>query len=307
MKALSISGGGENGAITVGRLAQRNVDYQIGDGTSTGALMLIPALLRKWDKLIEAYTSVQNSDIVENSILDDKGKIKVLYTLYRVLTSFYTSKKSLGDSYNLRSKLDEIITIEDWKELQIKNKRAFVSAFSYTYLENVSFDSEQFGKYFQQFKTKIWQSASAPILMSVIEDTRYPWTTEWEQWGDGGITDSHKSVYLNEDFSSNIEELDLFLHVDRSKKYRREDIKNIIDLTKRVIYGAIRDNKNSDIQHLKSICEDKRIKLNVHYTPNEVLRENDHLMTFDKEFMTKLVGIGRELAFDKKYIDTFEI
>ena len=64
-KGLAVSGGGAHGAFGAGTLAGLNKDYDIAAGISTGALMTPLVLLKDFDRLKEAYTSVTDKDIFD--------------------------------------------------------------------------------------------------------------------------------------------------------------------------------------------------------------------------------------------------
>lgn len=304
LSAISIAGGGENGAVTVGRLSQRNANYDIGDGTSTGALMLPFVMLRKWDQLINAYSSVSNNDIIENSAFKGE-KARWGYIIRKFGLSFLGGRKSIGTSNNLLKKIDEFITERDFRKINELKKIMYVSAFSYNYRENVSFRSDEWEEDFVGYKRKIWHSANAPFVMSVAKDSRLPnGQGEIEEWGDGGIDNGHESDYLWN--RNDILEVDLILHRDRFERENIGDLKNMFDKAKRVWNARSRKIATMNVDEVINLCDRKKINLRVHWTPRELI-EGNNAFTFSPDKMKSFIREGKSLAFDKKYIDEFEI
>ncbi len=304
LKAISIAGGGENGAVTVGRLSQRNIKYDIGDGTSTGSLMLPFVMLNKWDELERAYGSVSNKDILERSAFKGE-KVRWGYIIKRFGLSFVGGRKSIGTSNNLLKKINEFITEKDFDKINHLGKIMYVSAFSYNYKENVSFRSDEWSGDFEGYKKKIWHSANAPFVMSVAKDTRYPNNEgEVEEWGDGGIDNGHESDYL---WSRNdILEVDLVLHRDRPERKNEGDLKNMFDVAKRVWDARSMKIANMNVDEVINLCQNRKINLRVHWTPKELIQGNN-AFTFDQEKMRLFIREGKNLGFDKKYIDEYEL
>ena len=70
MKALVISGGGSKGAFGGGvaqyLIEEKNREYDLLIGTSTGSLLVPFLAVKKLDKLKEVYTNVTQEDIISN-------------------------------------------------------------------------------------------------------------------------------------------------------------------------------------------------------------------------------------------------
>jgi predicted acylesterase/phospholipase RssA len=108
MKALDLSGSGSLGACGAGRLHKLNRNYSIVSGVSTGSLMAPLAELKEWDRLKEAYTTVTGDDIFDYNPFTSLGKISLPKALWSVLTG----KPTLGESNNLRKRINQFLTYD---------------------------------------------------------------------------------------------------------------------------------------------------------------------------------------------------
>ena len=127
-KALVISGGGSKGAFAGGvvqyLMKNREKNYDLFLGTSTGSLMVSHLALGMVDELKELYTSVDQKAIFSNSPFKVKNihgtkviSIRHLNTLW----NFINGRKTFGESKNLRKLIKKNITKEMYDEIRNNN------------------------------------------------------------------------------------------------------------------------------------------------------------------------------------------
>lgn len=104
-RAWVLSGGASKGAFSAGVVqgileSDQNIDFKYAIGTSTGSLVGGPALLRDLDYLANAYTTMANSDILNNTLI---GSIlgtplgASMEPLHRQLRTYYLDHHRLDD------------------------------------------------------------------------------------------------------------------------------------------------------------------------------------------------------------------
>lgn len=285
-KALAISGGGAWGAWGGGVIQalyeEKNKEYDLFIGSSTGSLLSPLASLKKMDKLKEAYTTTTQKDIFDVNPFNKKGKINFFNAIWRVIRG----KKTLGESHNLRCLIQDFFAYEDFKETINKNKEIIAC------VVNVNEEKEEykssFDNNYNDFVDWVWASACAPIFMTLVEKNGCEYT-------DGGIIE-HVPVQkaINED----CDEVDVIVHRP-FKYYMNKEYKtnNILDLFGRVTNIMHKEISKSDILISKLNAKDKDVKINVYYTPYKL---SDNSLMFDKEKMEKWWDLGYEQVEESK-------
>ncbi len=177
-RALVISGGGARGAWGVGvaeaLCQQLEHKYQLVVGTSTGSLMGPSVLLNKFNDLRKQYTEITQKDIFNVNPFTKKGNIRPLLFLWRLLTG----KDTVGETFNLRRRIMEDFTFDDF--LKIKEEGLeFTAAVTSLTTSRPGFKSTQDYSYDDMIDW-IWASANTPVFMSNLYK-------EGEVWVDGGL------------------------------------------------------------------------------------------------------------------------
>jgi predicted acylesterase/phospholipase RssA len=114
-KGLVISGGGAYGAYGVGTIAGLDKDYDVVAGVSTGALMGALVMLKKWDTLKDAYTSVNQKSIFDSkwyrpNVFKKNGKLNLLSVLYVIITRMFKKNITLATTNAMRKLIDKFLT-----------------------------------------------------------------------------------------------------------------------------------------------------------------------------------------------------
>ena len=114
MKALVISGGGSKGAFAGGvaqyLIEEKQKDYDLFLGTSTGSLLVCHLALGKVDKVKDIYTSVNQDSIFNHCpfiIKKKKGVETIGIHHFNVIKNFLKGRKTFGESENLRKLIKE--------------------------------------------------------------------------------------------------------------------------------------------------------------------------------------------------------
>lgn len=219
MKALVISGGGSYGAFTVGKLQKANKNYDIAVGTSTGALIASLALLNKYDKLVEAYTSITADDIFTNNPFDKNGKIRVFNALWKLSTGHAT----IGDTQALRNTIKKYFTIEDYNEIINSKKELYVTVTNLSKFSNqTEFISIRDFNY-EEFVNYMWASANVPGVTSLYQN-------ENGQYVDGGVLEN---VPIRKAAELGANEIDVFVHNVIGEEDLKPNIENFFHLVAR--------------------------------------------------------------------------
>lgn len=298
-KGIVISGGGSFGAFTAGKLYMRHNKYAMGHGVSTGALMIIAALLNKLD-VFKRYAEVSQKQITEVSPWTKKGKLSIPFVVKRLLMSLiFSNVKTLGESKNLKKLIDQNYSQEDYTRLRDEGMTAIVGAYSLNACKVFNARSDKIIN-FERFKSFIWASANAGPLMSIADIKRNE-MMECEQWTDGGLEDNLNATIL---FEEGCKEVDLFVHKSKEETPRKGNVKNIIHFIFRIVKALFKSNYEADIKAAIDSARDYNATLRIHYIPQEIEEDNPFYMDQDK--MKKWFKMGQDMSYDYNLIDIFD-
>lgn len=182
-RLLVVSGGGARGAWGVGianLLDSTGKRYAHVVGASTGSLMAPLILLRKFDDLNRAYTSVTQKSIFNINPFRKDGGIKVLNAIFRL------GKPSLGTTENLRELIRQFLTKDDYQQIRTQRPGLdfTVSVVNFRTLEAAYRSASQHE--YDEMVNWIWASANEPVFMSPYT-TQDSLTGRTDYWFDGGV------------------------------------------------------------------------------------------------------------------------
>lgn len=186
-----IGGGGSHGCDTVGKLLAMRPDYDTLIATSTGALMGGLVLLEQWDKLKNAYTSVNQKDIFNVNPFKPDGSLKKIHSAWRILRN----KQTIGENIPLLRLIKKFFTIKDYNKIKALKKEFIVVVQEVS--KNPTGNKKQYisiqDHNYNDFCLFIWASASVPVISSIVEiNNRF--------YVDGGLTETvalKKAISLN--------------------------------------------------------------------------------------------------------------
>jgi predicted acylesterase/phospholipase RssA len=282
MKRIAVfSGGGADGAFTVGRLSMLQKSYDGCIGVSTGALMAIHAMNKDYEKLRSAYM-VGMSDIFNKNPFNDKEQIRKLFTLTRGVKTFISKTNTIGESKNLRSHIDNNLEIYDYEKTRTKNIK--LGVVSRTYGDVVYINNKES---FSDFKDWMWISSNIPVLMSSVKKKR-PNTNKLEQWSDGGLREG-TPIYEACNMAGEGGEVDVFLHEPEKNERKETAINNVFDDILSALKLIYKDVNINDLERGIDKAEKMGIKLNLYYMPKEYY---DNPFIFSDDKMNHLYNMG---------------
>lgn len=183
-RLLVVSGGGARGAWGVGvanRLDSLGNRYAHVVGTSTGSLMAPLILLRKFEVLNRAYTSVNQKSIFNINPFRKDGGIRTLNALFRFC------KPSLGTTDNLRTLIGTFVTPTDYQQIRTSSGGLdfTVAVVNFRTLEAAYRSASEYPVY-EEMVNWMWASANEPVFMSPYMTTDKA-TGKTDIWFDGGV------------------------------------------------------------------------------------------------------------------------
>lgn len=308
---LVISGGGAWGAYGAGLLSGLNKDYDVIAGISTGALMSPLVLLKEFDILKEAYTSVNNSEIYDlkwykPAPVTKKGKINILALIYALITG----NESLATANQMRKTIDKFLTKEHYDAIRKSGVNIFVGGQNLR--EKPSnlhyFDIQDYS--FEDFKDWMWVSAAAPFYTQLIEK-------EWVandgnkyigQWTDGGVSELvplTKVFKKMEEIKCDNIEIDVVVHRNMPNiQYQSDKVKNLIENVNAVMNAMRYDIEFENIlQDTERFSNENNCTVNVYFLPRKL---SPNAMRFDKNIMKGWWDEGYQNSFTNENKITFK-
>lgn len=307
-KGLVISGGGAYGAMGVGTLAKMNKTYQHIVGVSTGALMSPLVALKQWDILKEAYTSVDQEDILdkkkwcEPKTFTKKGHPNIANLLYHQAAG----NLSAGSSNSLRETIDKFITVEQYEAIKkkritlavgVQNLREQPSELHYFEINDKNYD-------FEDFKDWMWASANAPIFFSLIDKQWYDEEDDvWYNgtWTDGGLTQPIPLDYLAE--QKKCDEIDVIIHKPKPTKQKQiGKIKDLMHNAERCFDTLMHDAHMEYLPKQIDRLNQHGVSVRVIWLPRQLA---DNSLVFNREQMEQWYEEGYLTAYNNDRIDEY--
>ncbi|MEY2904997.1 MAG: hypothetical protein RJA52_1013 [Bacteroidota bacterium] len=279
MRALVISGGGSKGAFAGGvaqyLLQNKEVNYDLFLGTSTGSLLISHLALRKIDKIRKVYTSVNQNSIFSNcpfTIHRKHGIANIGINHWNVLKNFIRGSKTFGESLNLLRLIKKTLTPDEF--IQIKEGpfdiAVTVSNLSLNQVEYKSirdFDYEEFCQW-------IWISCNYVPFMSLVRK-------DGCEYADGGLG---CMIPIEEAIRRGAQEVDAIILHTEVTHINRMPSRNAFSLLSNMGSFMLDRIEQQNIQIAKFSANHNGAIINFYYTPT-VLTTNS--LVFDKEEMTK--------------------
>lgn len=283
-----ISGGGSKGAFAGGvaqyLLQERNNEYDIFLGTSTGSLMVTHLALGDVEGLRDLYTSVNQRSIFSNNpfiVRTINGHKVVKINHLNVLWNFIMGRKTFGESKNLRKLIRKKITETDFDNLKASNKETIITVSNIT-SNQVEYKSVNNCTY-DEYCNWIWASGNYVPFMSLLEKNG-------QHYADGGLG---CLVPIREAIMRGAKEVDVIILETEVTQVNRIPAKNPFSVLMNA-YGFMMDQvEKHNITIGKLYAKQHDVKLNLYYTPT-VLTTNS--LVFNKKLMAKWWKQGFEYA-----------
>lgn len=281
-RALVVSGGGSKGSYAGGIIENliklKNKDWDIFVASSTGSLIVPSVSIGDIDKLKEQYTSVDNKSIFKISPFTQKGKVRILNAIWRVLRS----KDSIGDGSRLRKRIEKMFTEENFNESMKRNKEVYVCVSNLT-TTKAEFKLQKDCNY-KDFCDWMYASCSVPVGFEVVKKDGFDYV-------DGGLI---HTIPIQKAIDAGAEEIDIIILKEKNPVYDNWEAKNIFNVFMRIIDVMNIEISRDDILVGSLSGEQKEIVMNFYYTPYKLTKNS---IIFNKEEMLKWWKLGYE--YDK--------
>lgn len=292
MRALVISGGGSKGAFGGGvaqyLMEEMGYTYDLFLGTSTGSLLISHLALGKIQKIKEVYTSVTQESIFSNCpfyIKKDKwGQEQIGINHWSVLRSFLKGRKTFGESHNLRTLIEDILTPEEFETLKESHKDIVVTVSNLS-LHETEYKSIKDVSY-KDFCDWIWISCNYVPFMSLVQK-------DGCEYADGGFG---SMVPIKEAVDRGATEIDVIILETEVTHYNSLPSKNVFSLITNLHSFMIDRVEKQNITIGKFAASHKDVIINLYYTPI-VLTTNS--LVFNKKNMTEWWKSGFQYAASK--------
>ena len=278
-KALVISGGGSKGAFAGGvaeyLMKEKQKEYDIFVGTSTGSLMVSHLALGMVDELKDVYTNVNQKSIFSNSPFRVRNVhgTKVISIKHRsTFWNFIKGKKTFGESKNLKKLIRKRITKKIYNRIREEHKEVVVTISNLT--ANVIEYKSILECSYEDFCDWIWGSCNYVPFMSLLEKNGC-------QYADGGFG---CLVPIREAIMRGAKEIDAIILETEVTQINRLHAKNPFGLMLDVFDFMMEHVEKHNVTIGKLTAKHRDVNLRLYYTPT-VLTTNS--LVFDKKLMTK--------------------
>jgi predicted patatin/cPLA2 family phospholipase len=289
MKALVISGGGSKGAFAGGvaqyLIEEKKNEYDLFIGTSTGSLLVSHLASRKVNEIKEIYTNVNQSSIFSHCPFKIKttkyGVENIGIHHFNILTNLLKGSKTFGESYNLKTLIENSTTEEGFKQLKQSDVDVVVTVSNLS-LNQVEYKSIKDFSY-EEFCEWTWISCNYTPFMTLVKKNGC-------EYADGGLG---SMVPIEEAIKRGATEIDaIILQTEVSQLNRMPSINPFSLLTN--MFNFMLDRiESQNIRIGKFVATNNDAIINFYYTPT-VLTTNS--LIFNKEKMTKWWQSGFDFA-----------
>jgi len=276
---LVISGGGSKGAFAGGvaqyLIEERQKDYDLFIGTSTGSLLVCHLALNKVEKIKEVYTSVNQDSIFNHCpfiIKKKRGVETIGIHHFNVLKNFWRGRKTFGESENLKTLIKETLTEDEFNTLKY-SKIDVVITVSNLSLNHVEYKSIRDHSY-EEFCEWIWISCNYIPFMSLHKKNGC-------EYADGGLG---SMVPIEEAIKRGAKEVDSIILQTEVTQFNRMPSINSFSLLTNMFAFMLDRIESQNIKIGKFVASNNDAIIDFYYTPT-VLTTNS--LIFNKEKMTQ--------------------
>lgn len=288
MKALVISGGGSKGAFAGGiaqyLIQEKQREYDLFVGSSTGSLLIPILASNNLKKAHTVYTTIKNSDIFDLSPYKLKKRRGVEFIRMHhinVLRSFLRGNKTFGSSLNLRKTISIFFTKEDFQDIKESQEEVIVTVSNLS-TQEIEYKSINDFNY-EEFCDWVWASANFIPFMSLMIKNNM-------EYADGGFGNN---VPVQAAIDKGATEIDVIILDPVQRLTNKIKSTNAFDLTFKLLDYLLEQNNQSKLEISKLKAQSKKVQINRYYTPTQ-LTENS--LIFNKKKMEKWWRDGYEFA-----------
>ncbi len=290
-RALVISGGGSKGAfaggITQFLIEDKQHNYEIILGTSTGSLMVVHLALKKIKELHQLYANIKQRTIFSNNpffVKKINGVQVVGVRHLNTIWNFINRRKTFGESKNLRKFIKNKISKKDFLKVKNSNKEVIVTVSNLT-TNQVEYKSINDYSY-DDYCDWIWASCNYVPFMSLLRKNN----NEYADGGFGCLVPIAKAI---EKGATVVDVIILETEVENLSRLPSTSPFSLLSTVMDFMLDQV-EKQNVDIGKLKA--KQKNVTLNLYYTPT-VLTTNS--LIFNKKQMKKWWQMGYKYAKEK--------
>ena len=290
-RALVISGGGSKGAfaggITKFLIEDKQYNYVIILGTSTGSLMVVHLALEKIKELHHLYSNIKQRSIFSNNPFFVKKihGVQVIGVRHiNTLWNFINRRKTFGESKNLRRFIKRNISKRDFEKVKKSDKEVIVTVSNLT-TNQVEYKSINDYNY-EDFCDWIWGSCNYVPFMSLLIKNN----NEYADGGFGCLVPIAKAI------EKGATEVDVIILETEVENLSRMPSTSPFSLLSTVMEFMLDQVERQNVNYGKLKAKQNNVKLNLYYTPT-VLTTNS--LIFNKKQMAKWWEMGYEYAKEK--------
>jgi len=288
VRALVISGGGSKGAFAGGvaqyLIENKQLNYDLFIGTSTGSLLVSHLALKKVKEIKEIYTNVTQDSIFNVcpfNIKRKKGIETISINHFNVLRNLWRGSKTFGESYNLKKLIREHVTKEGFNDLK-SLKADVVVTVSNLSLNQVEYKSVKDFDY-EEFIEWVWISCNYTPFMSLVKK-------DGCEYADGGLG---SMVPIEEAIKRGATVVDAIILQTEVTQFNRMPSLNAFSLLTNMFSYMLDRIEFQNIRIGKFVANNQDAIINFYYTPT-VLTTN--ALVFNKEKMTQWWQSGFDFA-----------
>lgn len=291
MKALVISGGGSKGAFAGGvaqyLLQNKNKNYDMFIGTSTGSLLIPHLALGKIDKIHDVFTEVNKNKIfnVNPFIVKNKNGIDVVkINHFNMIKQFLRRKRTFGESKRLLKYIKANFSIAEFEQLKSLKTDIVIS------VTNLSKNRAEYKSIhdcnYDEFCDWIWISSNYIPFMSLVSRNGF-------DYGDGGFS---SLVPIQQAIIRGATEIDVIVLETERITAKIAIGKNPFSLLIDLFRIELDQIEKHDILLGKLSAADNNVKLNIFYTPIELTH---NALVFNNDKMKEWWKKGFDYAQNK--------
>ncbi|RLD27908.1 MAG: patatin-like phospholipase family protein [Bacteroidetes bacterium] len=277
MKALVISGGGSKGAFAGGvaqyLIEEKQQNYDMFLGTSTGSLLIQHLATNNVKKLYTIFTNVKQKHIfsINPFVVRKKGNREfVSINFLSSLLQFIKMKRTFGESRALKRNIRRNFTKEEYDKIRA-TKQDVVVTVSNLSTNRVEYKSIHDFTY-EEYCDWIWISCNYVPFMSLAVKDGY-------EYADGGLG---CVVPIREAILRGATEVDVIILESENLEQQKVLGKNPFSLMLNLFSHLLDQVEKHDITIGKLAAKNRGVQLNLYYTPSK-LTENS--LIFNKKLM----------------------
>lgn len=279
-RALVISGGGSKGAFAGGiaefLIHEKQIQYDIFVGTSTGSLLIPFLAAGEIETIKQVYTSVTQTSIFSNCPFYIKKigaeSFKTKFNHFGIIWQFLKGRSTFGESKNLKKLITKTLKKNTFDQLKQSGKYVIATVSNLTY--NIIEYKYLRDCTYQEFCDWIWISSNLIPFMSLVRKNDC-------EYADGGFGDL---VPIQEAINLGAKIIDVIILNPRHLTQKTADSSNAFNLMLKGFNFMLNQIGKDDVNLSLLESRHDNVEIRLIHTPRKLI---DNSFIFDPELMTK--------------------